>query len=119
MLNLRTAAWFNNTLIGKEENLLPLLSSYLKLQKTTYQKDKTVANVIIENRSGADLILENLSLYTLHRHANLLTLKAHEKTTLEVKTSDLKDTFSLKFRVLNAVLAPNEHRVVTMPVVVE
>jgi hypothetical protein len=119
LLDRRTAVWFNNTLIGKEENLLPLLNSCLKLEKATYQTDKTVADVIIENRSDADLILENLSPYTLHRHANLINLKAHQKTTLEVKTVDLKDTFSLKFRVLNAVIAPNEHPVVTMPVVME
>ncbi|PHN03616.1 Sb-PDE family phosphodiesterase [Flavilitoribacter nigricans] len=119
LLARRTAVWFNNTLIGKEENLLPLLHSCLKLQEATYQTDKTVADVTIENRSDADLILENLSPYTLHRHANLVTLKAHEKTTLEVKTVDLKDTFNLKFRVLNAIIAPNEHPVVTFPVEME
>lgn len=119
LLERRTAVWFNNTLIGKAENLLPLLNSCLKLQQATYQANKTVADVIIENRSDADLILENLSPYTLHRHSNLLTLKAHEKTTIEVKTLDVKDTFNLKFRVLNAVIAPNEHPVVTIPVEME
>ncbi len=119
LLDRRTAVWFNNTLIGKEENLLPLLNSCLKLQKATYQTNKTVADVIIENHSDADFILENLSPYSLHRNTNLVTVKAHENITLEVKTLDLKDTFDLKFRVLNAVVAPNEHPVVTMSVVVE
>lgn len=119
LLERRTAVWYDNTLIGKEENLLPLLNSCLKLEKATYQTDKVVADVIIDNHSDVDFILENLSPYTLHRHTNLVTVKAHEKITLEVKTLDLKDTFNLKFRVLNAVIAPNEHPVVTIPVVVE
>lgn len=115
----RTAVWFNNTLIGKEENLQPLLSSCLKLVEAAYQKDKTVADVVIENNSDADFLLENLSPYGLHRHADLVTVKAHEKMTLEVKTIDQKDTFSLKFRVLNAVVAPDEHPVINLPVTIK
>lgn len=116
LMNGRTAVWFNNTLIGKEENIVPLLHSCLQIAGAAYQTDKTVANVIIENRSDADFILENLSPYTLHRHTGLVIAKAHETTILEVKTVDLKDTFNLKFRVLNAVIAPNEHPVISFPV---
>lgn len=119
LLDRRTAVWFNNTLIGKEENLLPLLNSSLELKEAAYQTDHTVADVIIENHSDADFILENLSPYTLHRHPDLVTVKAHEATTLEVKTIDQKDTFNLKFRVLNAVVAPNEHPILTWPVKIE
>lgn len=54
---IRTAVWFNNTLIGKEENLLPLLHSSLRVEVAAYPDEETVTSVIIDNRSDADLML--------------------------------------------------------------
>lgn len=115
----RTAVWFNNTLIGKEEHLLPLLQSSIQVVEVEYQPKTTVANVTIENHSDADFLLENLSPYVMHRNTDILTIKAHEKTILEVKTLEQKDTFNLKFSVLNAIVAPNEHPVINLPVTIK
>ena len=116
----RTVVWFNNTLIGREEHLLPLLHSSLEVLSADYdwEKERSVATVRIKNHSDADFHLENLSPYTFHAHARFLTIKAHEVTEIEVKTIEQKTVFDLRFRVLNAVVAPQEHPVITLSVVV-
>lgn len=112
----RTVAWFNNTLIGREEYLRPLIESSLHVVEAAYQKNSQVLNVEIENRSDADFQVQHLSDYTLHAHADFLTLPAHAVTTLQLKTLEEKETVELKFRVLNGVLAPGEHPTLVLPV---
>ncbi|MCD4711288.1 MAG: hypothetical protein K8R52_10615, partial [Bacteroidales bacterium] len=65
--------------------------------------------LLIHNHSDADYILENLSDYTLHNFAPVFTLKAHETTTVMVKTLEIRESFELKFSVLNAYIAPDKH----------
>ena len=64
---------------------------------------------MIENRSDADYILENLSEYTLHDHASVFILKAHESNRLQVMILENRLSFDLCFRVLNAFTAPGKH----------
>ncbi len=105
----RTAVWFNNTLIGLEEFIVPLIKSSLTIRSAVYQSKKSVMNVTIENSSDAEYILQNNSSYTFHAHANVVSLKPHESTTLEVKTVEELKNIQLKFSVLNAVTAPKKH----------
>jgi len=76
-----------------------------------------VLNVRIENNSDAEYILENTGAYTFHAHANIVSLKPHEATTLEVKTSEILPAVTLKFKVLNAVVAPKKHPEIIFDVV--
>ncbi|MBI2427213.1 MAG: PHP domain-containing protein [Ignavibacteriales bacterium] len=115
----RTAVWFNNTLIGREEFLLPLIKQSLKIRSAVYQNKKSVLNVTIENSSDAEYILQNNSDYTFHAHANVVTLKPHEATTLEVKTVEPLKNIQLKFSVLNAVVAPKKHPEIIFDVVIQ
>lgn len=108
----RTVVWFNNTLIGRSNHMMPLLTSSLRVGKASYPKDKQVATVHIINDSDADFVLENLSPYTLHRRARIFTVPAHTTMELRVKTLDVKTGFQMMFRVLNAVVAPNEHPII-------
>lgn len=112
----RTAAWFNNTLIGREEHLIPLLESSLQVIEAAYQEDSQVLDVQVENRSDADFHLQNLSDYTLHANADFLTVPANGVTTLQIKTLEEKDSINLSFQVLNAVTAPKEHPVIELEV---
>ena len=70
----------------------------------------------IHNHSDADYILENLSEYTFHNFPSIFILKAHETTTLMVKTLKSKDTFELTFRVLNAYTAPDTNAEIKLTV---
>lgn len=105
----RTAVWFNNTLIGREEFLLPLIKQSLTIRSVIYQKNKSVLNVAIENSSDAEYMLQNNTQYTLHEHADVVSLKPHETTTVQVKTVEQMKNVRLTFSVLNAVTAPKKH----------
>jgi len=102
----RTAVWFKNTLVGDALYLSPLVEQSLEISRTG---EGAVASVKIHNHSDADYILENLSEYRLHNQAKVFTLKAHESTTLQVKTVEALESFEMQFRVLNAFASPENH----------
>jgi len=106
MENRQTVVWFDNSLVGNLDFLIPLITGSLEVNK---EGEGPVPSVLIHNHSDADFILENLSDYSLHNLAPVFTLKAHETTTVMVKTLEELDTFDLKFRVLNAFQAADEH----------
>jgi hypothetical protein len=116
LLARRTVAWFNNTLIGRAEFLVPLVQNSLQVVEAAYQNDTQVLKVKIENRSDADFHVQNLSPYSLHANAGFITLPAQAVTELQVKTLQAKESIEMKFRVLNGILAPGEHPEVTLPV---
>jgi len=115
----RTAVWFNNMLIGREEFLVPLIKQSLTIRSAKYQEKKTVLNITIENSSDAEYIMQNVGEFTFHKHTDVISLKPHEATTIEVKTVDEKKNVRLKFSVLNAVTAPKQHPQIVFDVVVE
>ena len=102
----QTAVWFKNTLVGSQEFLATLVEASLEL---TRSGKGPVPRLKIHNHSDADFILENLSAYSLHNFASVFVLKAHETTTVQVKTLETLESFELKFRVLNAYIAPDKH----------
>ncbi len=102
----KSAVWFDNTLVGDAEFLIPLVESSLKVSRQGISKVQTLW---IENSSDADYILENLSGFTLHNQASVFTVNTHESTKIEVKTLENLPAFSLRFRVLNAITSPGVH----------
>jgi len=109
----QTAVWFKNTLVGSQEFLAPLVEASLELER----KGKgPVPTVLIHNHSDADYILENLSEYSLHNFAPVFVLKAHETTTVQVKILETLESFELKFKVLNAYIAPDKHPEINLTV---
>ena len=105
----RTVAWFNNLLIGRAEYLRPLIEASLVVESATYQGKSSVISVMIENRSEVDFILDNEGPYTFHANSDLVTIKAHDTTRLDVKTLQRLTSFTMDFEVLNALTAPNTH----------
>ena len=105
----RTVGWMNNILVGRPEWLNPLMESCLQVTKSDYLGTSSIAEITIENVSDATFLLENLSDYTLHRNTNILTIPAHESVTLQLKTIEQIEQFTIAFKVLNAVTAPKTH----------
>ncbi len=105
-LHQRSVVWFDNTLVGSEEFLAPLVKQSLKVSRLG---KSMVQTLMIENVSDADYILENDSDYTLHNQASVFIVKSHETTKIQVKTIESLDSFDLKFSVLNAFTAPGKH----------
>jgi len=109
----RTAVWFDNTLVGNEEFLAPLVKNSLKVSRLG---KAMVQTLMIENHSDADYILENLSDYTLHNQGSVFVAKSHEATKIQVKTIDELSSFQLRFKVLNALTAPGKHPEISISV---
>ena len=112
----RTTVWFENTLIGREEYLIPLIQSSLIVRGAAYQEDKTVLSVMIENVSDVAFLLDNHSVYTLHANTDIVTVAPHQTQRLMVKTLENKTSVVLPFGVLNAVMAPNTHPEISLNV---
>lgn len=116
----RTVVWFNNLLIGNTEFLVPLIESSILVKKvmplSSYKGESLVEQVMIENISDTDFILKNLSGYTLHNNADVVEVKAKSNTIIEIKTLVAKPALAIRFRVLNAVTAPNTHPEIIMKI---
>ncbi len=109
LINHRTAVWFDNTLVGESEFLVPLIQNSLNIKKAEYRGRSKVLSAYVENNSGIDYIFENQSDETLHSHADIILLKAHSATLIQIKTIEKLSSFSLRLKVLNALTAPKEH----------
>lgn len=107
--NRRTIAYFNNLLIGREEWLAPLIQASLIIKKASYQGPSSVLDVVIENKCDAPFILANESKYTFHADSDVIMIKPHSTTTIQVKTLDYLKEVELSFTVLNGIIAPKKH----------
>ena len=120
----RTAVWFNNTLIGRQEMLVPLIESAVTVAGDaayieSYKGPSEVLEVQLANNSDAEFILYNKSGYTFHAHDEVIMLEPHSVTTVLVKTLTAKKEIALTFTVLNAVVAPETHPDITWKVMVK
>ncbi len=114
LLDRRTVAYFNHTLIGRDTWLRPLLEAAITIEQATYQSITSVLEVTLRNHSDSPFVLINRSPYTFHASTDIVLIKPNSKMTLEVKTRDLLSDITLAFEVLNAVTAPNTHPVIRM-----
>ena len=112
----RTVVWFDNILIGREEYLRPLITASLEVKEAAYAEDISVLSVTIENVSDAEYLLSNRSDFTFHANSDVITLKPHHETRLQVKTLEQRSEIALVFEVLNAVTAPNTHPEVVLDI---
>lgn len=112
LLDRRTIVFYKNKLIGKEENLVPLLDSILGFKSQGYRGDTSILRVEISNNSSSDMTLKNLSAYNFSRSDDYIFIPKNETKTIMVKTLEVIKAIKLKFEVLNAITAPKKHVVV-------
>ncbi len=112
----RTVVWHNNTLIGREEQMMPLLNSCLKIESAEFIGDTQIASVKIINNSDAEFIFRNTGHYTFHKNPNIVMIAPHDTTEIQVKTITRQKQFDLKFEVMNCVTAPGKHPELTLGV---
>ncbi len=115
----KTAVWFNNTLIGREEFVVPLIQASLSVAKAAYIGDSSVLSVQIENTSDVDYILDNMGGFSFHASSDVLTLAAHRSTRIDVQTIEKISSLNLVFEVMNAVTAPNTHPKISLDISVD
>ena len=115
----RTAAWYQNTLIGREEHVLPLVEASISVSSARYGGDTSVLRVELKNSSDAEYSLKNSSSYRFHNVADILIVAPHRTTTLLVKTITRIDSIDLSFEVLNVVTAPGQHPTLELSSMIE
>jgi hypothetical protein len=112
----RTVAWFENTLVGREENVRAVVEASLQVTAAAYFGATSVVEVTIHNDSDANYILENLSGYSLQSDLGPISIAPNGSTTINVMTLEQLADFSLKFRVLNAMVTPEKALEMTLQV---
>lgn len=112
----RTAVWYDNLLIGREEHVTPLLDASLRVEGARYLEDTSVLEVSLRNTSDAAFILDRQSAARFHTRSDVITIHPHETTQLQVKPGERVDTIELRFDVLNAIVAPESHPSITFEV---
>ncbi|MEE2876216.1 MAG: Sb-PDE family phosphodiesterase [Candidatus Neomarinimicrobiota bacterium] len=105
----RTVVWFNNLLIGRERDLMPLIEASIIAEAASYKGDSEVSEVILKNNSDSKFILTNRGKFNFHARGDLVTLPPHSTITLLVKTLERLSSFDLSFEVMNALTAPRNH----------
>jgi hypothetical protein len=105
----RTIAYFNHTLIGREEWMLPLVNSAISVVEASYIGTSSVLEISLKNNSDTPFLLLNESEFTLHQHTGLITLEPRAITKLQWKTLKILNDVELPFKVINAVVAPGKY----------
>ncbi|MCE2675819.1 MAG: Sb-PDE family phosphodiesterase [Sediminibacterium sp.] len=109
LFDRRTVVHYDNTLIGRDSLLIPLINECLVIKKSFYEPKSLVLTVVLENVSSCNFILQNLSQYTLVENTDLIEIEGKSTITLQFKTKEKLTQFDWSFKALNAVNAPNSH----------
>ena len=111
----RTAVFYNELLIGKEENLKPLVEKCLVINNINdlelgYSEDgkSTIKKVEIKNFSDAPFILKNLNSFTFETNSDIINIMPNSIHSISVKTKG-EPLNELKFEVLNGIIAPKKY----------
>jgi len=110
----RTAAYYLDKLVGKPENVIPIVMASLSLEVNGYSGDSSVLNVTISNASDTPYTLANRSAYRFHDQTDLIVIPAQDSLNLKVKTGERQQSLDLSFEVLNVITAPDTHPEVTL-----
>ena len=108
----RTVVVFKDKLMGKSENLIPLLESIMSISSNGYTKGTQILKMEIKNNSSANMVLQNLSDVNFSNNDDLITIPKNGKINLQVKTLENLESLNFKFKVLNALTAPKENPIV-------
>jgi hypothetical protein len=108
----RTVVHYDNTLIGRDSLLVPLINACLEIKSAFYEPKSLVLSVVVANNSSCDFILQNQSKFSLVESTDIIQIPGKETITLQFRTRDKLNQFDWKFIVLNAVNAPDTHPVV-------
>ena len=121
LFNRQTVVWHQNSLIGRQEWLIPLIHASLKVESFKYKYDNSsykrdLAYVEIKNNSDAKFVLRNISEYNFFMDIDVIEVPPHKTVELQVITRGKLKKFNLEFEVLNAIFAPRQHPNITMEV---
>ncbi|WP_036386057.1 Sb-PDE family phosphodiesterase [Muricauda sp. MAR_2010_75] len=115
----RTVAVFNSLLVGKEENILPLIKACIEIEDVSYIDRTSILKITLKNVSSSDLIFENQMPYTFYSSSPVFTVPAEGTKTLQIKTLESVTSFNLTLKALGAYVAPKVHPIVSWEIAIE
>ena len=98
-----TFVWFKDLLIGKKENIEPIINSNLKLKSNGYVEETTLLEVKISNLSSASINIEYLGEYTFYKNSKFLSIPPNSSINIQLKTISKLKKINLPFKILNVV----------------
>ena len=105
----KTMVWYKDIIIGKPENLLPVINSNLEFSQPFYIKNTKIALVNISNLSSIPFILNYRGQYTLHEDDKVFIIPPKESIQIKVKTIDLVEKIDMNFEMLNVIIGKDKY----------
>ena len=105
----KTLVWFNDLLIGKKDVVSELVKENIRFGSPKYPEDKTILNVEVTNEGSVPFHMEYLGEFSFHERATVFTIPPKTTITLKIKTEERKNSISLPFRILNAVIGSKKY----------
>jgi len=102
----RTAVWFNNSLIGKEEFLAPLFEVCIEQEAAAYLEN--LAIVKLTNQCSIDFFVENTGEYSFYNATRFLVFEAGQTVGLAIKTGKRLEKIDLSLSIRNLHTTPDE-----------
>tara|TARA_B100000963_G_scaffold148278_2_gene129148 strand:+ start:898 stop:2031 length:1134 start_codon:yes stop_codon:yes gene_type:complete len=102
----QTFIWFNDMIIGKEENIQPILKSNLVIESKGYTKDYTSVKISIKNKSCVNFKLEYLGEYSFYKNSKFIEVPKYGEIDLLIKTIKKREKLDLEFKIVNALIGP-------------
>ncbi len=112
----RTVAWFNDTLVGHQRNVEPVVRACLKLEPKSYEPRSSVLNVALVNACPLAFTLRNRGTRTIHNVGDLVRVERYAETQLQARMNDERETLAFDFEVLNGHVRPRESMRITLSV---
>jgi hypothetical protein len=109
-----TVAIYNDSLLGKKENVEAVVRGTLKIEVEKPLPNTTVVPVAVINSSPIDYMLENSGPEGAYDEGHVFTVKAGSTFTLLIKNVPDVSKLSLTFKALNTYIAPREHLTVQL-----
>lgn len=113
LMQRRSIAFFKDYLIGRPEHLNPLIEASLVIKKASYMGKSDVLEITISNESSCAFTLKNKSQYLFHNQSDVFIVPANGELVLQVKTLNRMPEINVNFEVLNGIIAPGKHPVLS------
>ena len=114
LFSQKTFVWHRDMLIGKKENLLPVIDKNLTITSNGYYKK--IVTIKLKNHSVVPLKLKYIGDYTFHSYGSVIEVPANDELLITVKTKEILNSIEMTFEILNIIVEPNKNLKITKTV---
>ena len=114
LFSQKTFVWHRDMLIGKKENLLPVIDKNLTITSNGYYKK--IVTIKLKNHSVVPLKLKYIGDYTFHSYGSVIEVPANDELLITVKTKEILNSIEMPFEILNIIVEPNKNLKITKTV---